>query len=77
MSIGPTVLTQTAEALRKIRNTARFALANIGEPASRSSFHPVPRGELGMAERYVMHKLHELEQTALDGYRTYNFPKGT
>jgi isoleucyl-tRNA synthetase len=30
MSIGPTVLGQCAEALRRIRNSARFILGNIG-----------------------------------------------
>jgi isoleucyl-tRNA synthetase len=29
MSIGPTVLSQTAETLRKLRNTARFLLGNL------------------------------------------------
>ncbi len=27
-------------------------------------------------DRYVMHQLYELEQTALNGYAQYNFPKG-
>ena len=28
------------------------------------------------AERYVMNELYNLEQTAIEGYATYNFPKG-
>lgn len=28
------------------------------------------------AEKYVMHELYNLEKTVLDGYATYNFPKG-
>ena len=28
-------------------------------------------------DRYVMHQLFELEQTALSGYAQYNFPKGS
>jgi hypothetical protein len=31
MSIGPTVLAQAAESMRKIRNSARFILGNIGD----------------------------------------------
>lgn len=27
-------------------------------------------------DRYVMHQLYELEQTALSSYAQYNFPKG-
>ncbi|KAF9459744.1 tRNA synthetases class I-domain-containing protein [Collybia nuda] len=75
MSIGPTVLAQAAESMRKIRNSARFALGNIGDEGTRSQLKRVPRGEMGLAERYVMHELYNLERTALDGYSTYNFPK--
>lgn len=31
---------------------------------------------LFQAERYVMNELYNLEQSALEGYSTYNFPKG-
>ncbi|KAG6872580.1 hypothetical protein C0995_008647 [Termitomyces sp. Mi166 len=72
MSIGPTVLAQVAESLRKIRNSARFMLGSVGD---NTSFQRVPREELGLAERYVMHELYTLEQTALEGYSSYNFPK--
>lgn len=37
MSIGPTVLAQTAESTRKIRNSTRFLLGNIGSTASQDS----------------------------------------
>ncbi|KAG6854411.1 hypothetical protein C0991_006953 [Blastosporella zonata] len=72
MSIGPTVLAQVAESLRKIRNSARFMLGSIGDD---TSFERMPREEMGLAERYVMHELYTLEQTALEGYSSYNFPK--
>ncbi|KAG6820906.1 hypothetical protein H0H93_009680 [Arthromyces matolae] len=71
MSIGPTVLAQVSESLRKIRNSARFMLGSIGD----EPIQPVPRDEMGLAERYVMHELFTLEQTALQGYSSYNFPK--
>ncbi|KAG6909906.1 hypothetical protein DXG01_014426 [Tephrocybe rancida] len=71
MSIGPTVLAQVAESLRKIRNSARFMLGSIGD----DTFERVPREQMGLAERYVMHELYTLEQTALEGYSSYNFPK--
>ncbi|KAG5716151.1 Isoleucyl-tRNA synthetase [Termitomyces sp. T112] len=72
MSIGPTVLAQVAESMRKIRNSARFMLGFI---CDNTSFQRVPREELGLVERYVMHELYTLEQTALEGYSSYNFPK--
>ncbi|EKM57047.1 uncharacterized protein PHACADRAFT_208201 [Phanerochaete carnosa HHB-10118-sp] len=74
MSIGPTVLSQCVENLRKIRNTARFLLGNLGDHRL-SDEDKAPRELLGMTDRYVMHKLHELESTAREGYSTYNFPK--
>ena len=40
MSIGPVVLSQTAETMRRIRNSVRFILGNIG-PAERRAGSPV------------------------------------
>lgn len=31
---------------------------------------------LKQAERYVMNELYKLERIALEGYGTYNFPRG-
>ena len=90
VSIGPTVLAQVAESMRKIRNSARFCLGNIGDE---KEFKRVPREKMGLvgfflsslfaatltstqAERYVMHELYQLERTALEGYASYNFLKG-
>jgi isoleucyl-tRNA synthetase len=75
MSIGPKILEQTSESLRRIRNSARFMLGNIGDPTTRAKSSLVPKGHLGLIDRYVMHQLFELEQTALISYAQYNFPK--
>lgn len=56
-----------------MRNTLRFALGNIGSAESKE----VEKAELGLAERYVMHRTWELEKTALEGYDAFNFAKGT
>ncbi|KAI0634849.1 isoleucyl-tRNA synthetase [Trametes polyzona] len=72
MSIGPTVLSQAAEAMRKIRNSSRFILGSLGD---RPYEHKVERAELGLADRYVLHCLHTLDQTARASYEVYNFPK--
>ncbi|KZV68362.1 isoleucyl-tRNA synthetase [Peniophora sp. CONT] len=71
MAIGRTAMKQAGEALRKVRNTLRFALGNIGSADSKE----VSKEELGLAERYVMHRTWELERTALEGYEAYNFAK--
>lgn len=81
MSIGPTVLAQTAESMRKIRNSARFILGNIGATKQKmrdqglETLPPIAKENLGLAERYVMNELYKLEHTALQGYATYNFPR--
>ncbi|KAH9849619.1 isoleucyl-tRNA synthetase [Lenzites betulinus] len=72
MSIGPTALQQTAEAMRKIRNSSRFILGSLGD---RPFEDKLERAELGLADRYVLHCLHTLDQTARAGYEAYNFPK--
>ena len=48
MAVGPQILEQTSESLRKIRNSARFILGNIGDPATRAKSGFVPKGELGL-----------------------------
>lgn len=47
MSIGPTVLAQTAESMRKIRNSARFLLGNIGSTTQDSEMG-VEKKDLGL-----------------------------
>jgi len=48
MSIGPTVLAQAAESMRKVRNSARFILGNIGDEKSRNQLANYPRQDLGL-----------------------------
>ncbi|PPQ69799.1 hypothetical protein CVT24_003075 [Panaeolus cyanescens] len=75
MSIGPTVISQAVESLRKLRNSARFCLGNMGDAETMKNMERVPKSKMGLAERYMMNELYTLEQTALEGYRTYDFPK--
>ncbi|KAF7350467.1 hypothetical protein MVEN_01352200 [Mycena venus] len=75
--LGPVVLAQAAEGVRKIRNTARFILGNIGSVETRAQMKRVLWSEMGLVERYIMHELRVLEQTAIEGYSQYNFAKVT
>ena len=54
VSIGPTVITQVAESLRKLRNSARFCLANIGPPEALAKMERVPRAEMGYVRRLLL-----------------------
>lgn len=47
MSIGPTVISQATESLRKIRNSARFMLGNIGDKTL-SPLERVLKAEFGL-----------------------------
>ena len=63
----------TEPEVRKLRNSARFLLANLGG---------VPRGvplpeERTLIDRYVLHELYVLETTCRDAYAQYDFAKGT
>ncbi|CDO75434.1 hypothetical protein BN946_scf184693.g3 [Trametes cinnabarina] len=72
MSIGPTMLQQCAETMRKIRNSSRFILGSLGD---RPYDKKVERADLGLAERYVLHRLHRLDQVARQGYEVFDFPQ--
>ncbi|KAH8830160.1 tRNA synthetases class I-domain-containing protein [Flagelloscypha sp. PMI_526] len=69
--IGKKQLAQVSEALRKLRNTARFALSNIGT----EKFVPIPFEEMPLLDRYILAKLSELERKALAAYESYQFPQ--
>ncbi|GAA5931611.1 isoleucine--tRNA ligase ISM1 [Sporobolomyces koalae] len=67
--IGPGILAQTFEGFRKIRNTARFLLGNIGqEPREEFDIE-----DLGLIERYILHELYTLDQTAREAFSLYQF----
>jgi len=51
MSLGPTSLTQTSESMRRIRNSARFMLGNIG---SKPDFIPVEASQFGLVSDYTI-----------------------
>ncbi|KAJ7839606.1 tRNA synthetases class I-domain-containing protein [Mycena olivaceomarginata] len=46
--LGPVVLAQAAEGVRKIRNTARFVLGNVGSAETRAKMKRVQRSEMGL-----------------------------
>ncbi|GAA6011588.1 hypothetical protein JCM11491_004697 [Sporobolomyces phaffii] len=67
--IGPGILAQTFDGFRKIRNTARFLLGNIGQEQREA----LDVQSLGLIERYVLHELYTLDQTAREAFATYQF----
>lgn len=71
--IGPKVLANCEETHRKIRNTLRFLLANIGDKRQPAD-QRVKREDISLLGRYVMHKLYTLEQGVHRSYRKSDFP---
>jgi len=69
--ISKEILTFTADAYRKIRNTARFILGNLNE------FDPVrdavKREDMPEIDRWAMFRLSKLIEDVTQGYDTYKF----
>ncbi|WVQ73364.1 isoleucine-tRNA ligase [Cryptococcus sp. DSM 104548] len=70
-SIGPSSISHASETLRRLRNTARFLLANTSEHKAVA----LEDVELRAIDRYVLHQLHAVEVSALAGYDSYTFNK--
>jgi len=70
LRIGPEILKGTADSYRRLRNTMRFVLGNLhgfGE-AERVAAQDMPE-----LERWVLHRLAELDQVVRQGYASYDF----
>jgi len=66
--IGPEILKGVADSYRRLRNTFRFLLGNLGETAVEVA--PADMPEL---ERWVLHRLAELDARVRSGYAAYDF----
>lgn len=68
--ISNVIIHKTAETLRKLRNTARFMLANmpaIGDVAK------LDKSKMRLLDRSVMQELYELERACAASYEAYDF----
>ncbi|HTX50981.1 MAG TPA: isoleucine--tRNA ligase, partial [Caulobacteraceae bacterium] len=68
--IGPTILQTTVDAYRKLRNTVRYLLGALAgfEPAERVGLEATPP-----LERFILHRLRELDQQVRAAYESYSF----
>jgi isoleucyl-tRNA synthetase len=77
VSVGPSVVGKVSDALRKVRNTTRFLLANLNDfdPAKHAVTHAqmAPRG----ADRYMLHELAQLRESVTEAYETFAFSRVT
>ncbi len=67
--IGPEILKGTADSYRRLRNTFRFLLGALG----RVEAPVVPLAEMPALERWVLHRLAELDARVRQGYLDYDF----
>jgi isoleucyl-tRNA synthetase len=70
LRIGPEILKGTADSYRRLRNTMRFLLGSLGDFREEMRVAPEAMPEL---ERWVLHRLAELDEVVRDGYAAYDF----
>jgi isoleucyl-tRNA synthetase len=70
LRLGPEILKANVETYRKLRNTMRYILANLKEWSEDERVAPKDMPEL---ERWVLHRLSEIDQIVRKGYAAYDF----
>ncbi|MBO6852873.1 MAG: isoleucine--tRNA ligase [Marivivens sp.] len=68
--IGPEILKGTADSYRRLRNTLRFMLGSL---ADFSEADRVDAADMPELERWVLHRLAELDKIVREGYAAYDF----
>jgi len=71
--IGDSVIKQTADAYRKLRNTARYMLGNLHDYDPKQ--HAVPYSELPELDRYMLGRLAEVLAEARQLYASHQFSR--
>jgi len=71
MTVSDEILKRVADSYRRIRNTARFLLANINgfEPAT----HMLDEKDMLALDRWAVAKTLQLQHQIIDAYKDYNF----
>ncbi|WP_421701504.1 isoleucine--tRNA ligase [Aliiroseovarius sp.] len=70
LRIGPEILKGVADSYRRLRNTMRFMLGNLDGFSDAERVEPADMPEL---ERWVLHRLAELDHLVRDGYAKFDF----
>lgn len=73
VSIGPAIIHKVSEAVRKVRNTARFLLGNLND------FQPeadaIPYNSMLSIDKYMLHVLHQVNGQCTAAYETFAFQR--
>ncbi|MDG2299371.1 MAG: class I tRNA ligase family protein, partial [Planktomarina sp.] len=70
LRIGPEILKGVADSYRRLRNTMRFMLGSLTNMSENDRVDVASMPEL---ERWVLHRLSELDVTVREGYNSYDF----
>ena len=70
LRIGPEILKGVADSYRRLRNTMRFLLGSLGDVTAADRVAPEQMPDL---ERWVLHRLSELDDIVRKGYASYDF----
>ncbi len=70
LRIGPEILKNVADSYRRLRNTMRFMLGNL---AGWDEAEQVAPAEMPELDRWVLHRLAELDHLVRRGYQAYDF----
>ncbi|WP_294948979.1 isoleucine--tRNA ligase [Sulfurivirga sp.] len=75
MTVSDEIIKRTADAYRRIRNTARFMLANLNgfDPAANA----LPHDQLLPLDRWAIGRAHDLQREIVAAYEAYNFHRVT
>ena len=68
--IGPEILKGVADSYRRLRNTMRFMLGSLSDYSEADRMEPSDMPEL---ERWVLHRLAELDHVVRKGYAAFDF----
>tara|TARA_R110002072_G_scaffold14810_10_gene60625 strand:- start:3556 stop:6414 length:2859 start_codon:yes stop_codon:yes gene_type:complete len=70
LRVGPHIIKQTADAYRRLRNTLRYLLGNL---AGFTREEALPVAQMPELERWVLHRLWELDGTVRQSIESYDF----
>ncbi|MFT6168805.1 MAG: isoleucyl-tRNA synthetase [Celeribacter sp.] len=68
--IGPEILKGTADSYRRLRNTMRYMLGSLSDFSDADRVAPADMPEL---ERWVLHRVAEVDEAVQKGYRSFDF----
>ncbi|MEM8784571.1 MAG: isoleucine--tRNA ligase [Pseudomonadota bacterium] len=72
LRLGPEIIKGSSDAYRRLRNTMRYLLGALAGFTEAERLAPADMPEL---ERWVLHRLTEIDKIVWDGYQAYDFAK--